>query len=345
MSTISTNLKHIRLLTGLNQKEFAQEVGVAQSTLSLMERGDREVSEKVSHTIEFRFRPRLDYLHEPIKYYSRGSLHFRHAREGRAHIDQVTTAFSISEHYLRKEYTGVQSILPELPIPDRNKPLSLEALEELAQNTRQFFGLDSGSFIRNLTELLHQHKVLVTELPGYITQESNCDGVSSPDDKGVRVIALNRNRSGDRYRFSLAHELAHLVLHTSTPRTDRAALEEEANKFAAAFLMPRELLVGKIDETMTLLDYLELKQQWGYSLQAIIRRAHELKLLSYDRYRSLRMQISGRGWRITEPGNVLLENLHVAPITILHSNDRQPEQTDSMATVIDLHGTTEKDSH
>ena len=193
-------------------------------------------------------------------------------------------------------------------------------------------------FITHSHEILHYHGILVTALPDYVVDETNFDGVSSPHNKSPRVIALNRkNRSGDRYRFSLAHELGHLVLHTDTPRSDRAAIETEANIFAGAFLMPKALLETTITNELTLKDYAELKQRWGYSIQAIIRRSHELNLINYKRYRSLRMQISGRGWSIKEPGTVLLENLHTIPIDILDKNQPHPTSEETaIATVTTL---------
>ncbi|WP_209273104.1 hypothetical protein [Corynebacterium coyleae] len=85
-----------------------------------------------------------------------------------------------------------------------------------------------------------------------------------------------------------------------------------------ALLMPRQLLGGKITPETTLAEYTNLKAQWGCSIQAIVRRAHELDLIDYKRYRSLRMQISGRGWRVNEPGDVLLENTFVEPVDLTH---------------------------
>lgn len=338
MSPHAANLKHFRLLIGKNQREFAHSLGVTQSTLSSAERGRRPVSEKLIHSIEFTYKPHAGFFNEPIMFYNAPDLLFRTARQGQAQAEQIATAFSIAEHYLQKAYSDVVSDLPKLPIPDASKPLDQATLEHLAQLTRTHFGLDDSSPIINITEILHYHGILVTALPDYVVDETNFDGVSSPHNKSPRVIALNRkNRSGDRYRFSLAHELGHLVLHTDTPRSDRAAIETEANIFAGAFLMPKALLETTITNELTLKDYAELKQRWGYSIQAIIRRSHELNLINYKRYRSLRMQISGRGWSIKEPGTVLLENLHTIPIDILDKNQPHPTSEETaIATVTTL---------
>ncbi len=71
------------------------------------------------------------------------------------------------------------------------------------------------------------------------------------------VIGLNSTQSRKRQRFSIAHELGHLVLHPGRPlivdhvrvnfRDDRASAgsfreEIEANAFAAELLMPKHML-------------------------------------------------------------------------------------------------------
>jgi Zn-dependent peptidase ImmA (M78 family) len=50
-----------------------------------------------------------------------------------------------------------------------------------------------------------------------------------------------------------------------------------------------------------------LKVRWGVSLQALIRRAHTLELLTPSQYRSLSAQLGARGWRTREPIAVPVE--------------------------------------
>ena len=314
MSTESTNLKHIRILLGYTQGAFAAELGVSQSTLSSVERQRRNLSPRLLTTAQFVTKVPREFFEEPIDYYDAPDLLFRTARLGQPESEKVATAFSITEHYLKRRYPNTTSKLPELNLDDQ--PLDLLTIEDAAARTREHLQLAPDTAIGNLTAALHQCGVIVTSLPDHIVGDTNVDGVSTPTPTPLRVIALNRQRSGDRYRFSLAHELGHLVLHTATTRRDLAALETEANQFAGALLMPRQLLVGTVTPGATLSDYAKLKSQWGCSIQAIVRRAHELDLIDYKRYRSLRMQISGRGWQVQEPVDVLLENTFVDPVEL-----------------------------
>ena len=316
MSTKSTNLKHIRILLGYTQGAFAAELGVSQSTLSSVERHQRNLSPRLLSTAQFVTKAPRKFFEEPIGYYDALDLRFRTARLGRAETEKIATAFSITEHYLKLRYPNQTSDLPDLELP--HAPLDQVVIEDAAARTREHLSLSPDTAIRNLTAVLHQRGVIVTSLPDHIVEDTNFDGVSTPTPAPLRVIALNRQRSGDRYRFSLAHELGHLVLHAATTRRDITALETEANQFAGALLMPRGLLCGTVTPETTLAEYTTLKAQWGCSIQAIVRRAHELDLIDYKRYRSLRMQISGRGWRVEEPGDVLLENTFVEPVDLTH---------------------------
>ncbi|MHC5879723.1 ImmA/IrrE family metallo-endopeptidase, partial [Streptococcus pyogenes] len=65
------------------------------------------------------------------------------------------------------------------------------------------------------------------------------------------VMLINANAAPDRKRLTLAHELGHLVLHSTNPTEN---METEATAFAAEFLMPeseirpelRRLDLGKL---------------------------------------------------------------------------------------------------
>ncbi len=80
------------------------------------------------------------------------------------------------------------------------------------------------------------------------------------------LIFINSNLSGDRARFTLAHEIGHLVLH-SIPDDD-GSMEEQADMFAADLLMPgpeiRHQLVNLNMEKLA-----RLKAFWKVSMQSV----------------------------------------------------------------------------
>jgi Zn-dependent peptidase ImmA (M78 family)/DNA-binding XRE family transcriptional regulator len=111
------------------------------------------------------------------------------------------------------------------------------------------------------------------------------------------VILINSGLCADRKRLTLAHELGHLCLHSSTATAD---MEEEANAFAAEFLMPEHVIRPEL-RNLGLGKLIDLKREWGVSMQAILERAHRLGLVkAHDRMDFCR-SLNSRGWKVCEP--------------------------------------------
>lgn len=119
------------------------------------------------------------------------------------------------------------------------------------------------------------------------------------------VLALLSGAPGDRLRYSVAHELGHLVLHDTS--TDHAVAEQEADQFAAELLTPIDAMRIHLPGRPTLAPLLAMKNEWKVSLRVLVRRAREAGLLDEVRYAGLFRQLSARGWTKTEPGLVSVE--------------------------------------
>jgi Zn-dependent peptidase ImmA (M78 family)/transcriptional regulator with XRE-family HTH domain len=119
------------------------------------------------------------------------------------------------------------------------------------------------------------------------------------------VIVLVSGAPGDRQRFSVAHELGHLILH-QTGQTGRD-VEAEADEFAAELLTPKTAIADALPRSPTLNGLAMLKTTWGVSIKTLVRRARELGIIGQDRSISLYKQISTRGWNRREPGYVPYE--------------------------------------
>ena len=112
------------------------------------------------------------------------------------------------------------------------------------------------------------------------------------------LVLLNRNHPADRLRFTLAHELGHLVMH----RFPTIEMEDEANEFASSLLLPeREMREAFSGRRITLELLAALKPEWRVAMQALLMRAKALGFLTDNQNRYLWQQISSRGWRLREP--------------------------------------------
>lgn len=87
-------------------------------------------------------------------------------------------------------------------------------------------------------------KVVLAALPLKIS------GMIKPDDNGSFIIKINRFEPKERQRFTIAHEIAHFLLHSDKIQAGvvdsvlyrsklSSRLEAEANRLAADIVMPR----------------------------------------------------------------------------------------------------------
>lgn len=114
------------------------------------------------------------------------------------------------------------------------------------------------------------------------------------------TIFLNVDKSAERLRFDLAHELAHLVLHRGLVTTGNRAAELAANEFAGNFLVPPEALMSHARRNMSLASVHTTKKVFGVSAMAMVVRLHQLSLINDWQYRSWMVELSKQGYRSHE---------------------------------------------
>ncbi|MFO0851366.1 MAG: XRE family transcriptional regulator [Gemmataceae bacterium] len=164
--------------------------------------------------------------------------------------------------------------------------------EEVARITRASWGLPMGP-IRNLVNAIENAGGIVVQLP---FGTDKLDAVSQWPRNSSPLFFVNRELPVDRWRFSLAHELGHLVMHAAPPPD----AEEQADRFASEFLMPAREIESELGQ-MTLAKAARLKPVWRVSMQALIRRARDLGRITDRHYRTLFTQIGQEGYRKNEP--------------------------------------------
>jgi Zn-dependent peptidase ImmA (M78 family) len=299
-------VRTLRELLGLTQIRLAEIAGVSQSWLSDVETGSREIDLRGLSLI-------ADATGTPLKFFQvqssavpLDSLRFRKL----ASASKITTrrihAF-YGESYRVSENLLADGNYPSSPLPYASKEdVNEEDIEYFASLTREALRLAPDKPIPHLTRALERSGIAAAPIvltdfdTGELGYSGHHFGVSYWGGIGeIALIGYFPGEQGDRDRFTMAHELGHLVLHTFRPRSPNA--EDEANRFAAAMLVPRERAVTDISEHMSLAGYARLKATWGVSIQALIMRGAALGLIGEVRKRSLFVQLSQQGWRKKEP--------------------------------------------
>lgn len=294
MTISGDRVRQAREFAGLTQAGLAERIGLTQAAISQLETGQKQPSDEVATRIAFAtgfpigFFTQIESFDFPL-----GSLIFRArtsltaTERSRAHrLAQV--AFEVAAKLAQR----VHQLTVRLPTKTED-PTSAATL------ARSGMGLSPDTPIPHLTNVLERNGVLILALP---TSIAALDAFSSWAGQDPRwpVIAFVSGKLGDRLRFSIAHELGHLVMHQS-PRGSFAELERDANRFAAEFLLPDQAMRQEITTPITLSSLTKLKRRWLVSTQVLIRRAYDLEIATERQYRYLMQQLSHRGWRIREP--------------------------------------------
>lgn len=191
-----------------------------------------------------------------------------------------------------------------LPEPDLPSFPGVDA-ETGSLALRQYWGIGENS-VGHMIRLAELHGVRIFSLP------RECDSVDAFSFKLGRVpfILLNTQKSAERLRMDVAHELAHLTLHWEGKSQGRTE-EHEAAQFASAFLMPRASVLSLAPRNGTIKDIVAAKQRWGVSAAALTYRMHKVEMLSDWRYRKTFAYLSRRGYRTSEPAPIAPESSDV----------------------------------
>jgi Zn-dependent peptidase ImmA (M78 family) len=124
--------------------------------------------------------------------------------------------------------------------------------------------------------------------------------------QSIRTIVVNARHSGERQRFTLAHELGHLLLTVPDGRLG----EKFCQRFASAFLMPAQLAfqeVGRRRRAFPVRELFRLKALFGVSAQAVAYRCRDLDIISETLFVSIFRQFGMRQWRKQEPNPIVSE--------------------------------------
>jgi Zn-dependent peptidase ImmA (M78 family)/transcriptional regulator with XRE-family HTH domain len=298
-------LRNLRQLNGMTQKAFAAELGIGQAQLSQIERGDRQLTAQHMVTARQRFNIPLDFFNAAPITYGPNDLNYRTRKLTQAQQDRAATMFGLTEQEVRSTANTTNPTCSiDAPENADGGVHALREIEAFAEAARQLIGVRSDKVVNNVTRCIERLGILVTGL-NLPDLSARIDGISSPRrTEEPFVVAIALDKSGDRLRFSAAHELGHILLHTENRPLNREEREGEADAFASAFLLPREAMLDELSPGLTLTGYARIKARWGVSIQAIVRRAFDLSVIDKDRYRSLQVQISTRGWRTDEPVEV-----------------------------------------
>jgi len=291
-------LQLLRESRGLSQTALAKRSGIPQPTLSKAESGlteldpDRLVA--LSRALEYP----VDVLDWPDEIFGFGSSAFHHRKQqslGVTTLHQIHADVNLIRMRVVRLLRGVEldSVFrfPTFEVEEFGTP------SEVARAVRATWKLPMGP-VESMIGVLEKSGAIVVRADLH-SRRISAISTSAPGSPPLFVI--NDGMSADRERFTLAHELGHLVMHDLPSSPEDA--EREADQFAAEFLMP----AAEIRSELTAIDLRKaaaLKRKWRTAMSALIRRARDLGKIDDSRYKSLNVQMSRQGWLKLEPVQV-----------------------------------------
>ncbi|MBI2908293.1 MAG: ImmA/IrrE family metallo-endopeptidase [Chloroflexi bacterium] len=314
---LGLRLQEARKERGLTQQDAAQRIGVARTTLTAMEKGERSV--------------RADELVQLAALYGRDVHNLLRRREpvpdfivqfrmslSQQNLDNSEVLAVIAEFkQLSEDYLELEALC-NAPLPRKDPPPydvrdvpAEQAGEDVAAAERNRLGLGDGP-IGNLRDMLETDvgvRIFCMKMPSRIS------ALLGYTERASACMAINANHPGERQRWSLAHECAHFL--TRRYQADVMVLssyqrvpesERFADSFAKFFLMPSTGLLRRFNElkrarhgAITPADLVKLAHYYEVSFEAITRHLEAQRMLPAGTYEDL----VARGFKVREAQGIL----------------------------------------
>jgi Zn-dependent peptidase ImmA (M78 family) len=281
---------------GITVTSLGRELGVTPKTVTRWEDGDRHPAEEMLAQLAAVLRvPQAFLLASDVEELKPEAVSFRaltkmSAREREMSLSAGRIAVEVSR-YLRGSFRLPQAAVPTLAGWDP---------EAAADAVRERWGLGVAP-ISNMLDVLEAHGVRVFSLAADCASVDAFSFIS----EGEPFVLLNLNKTGERRRFDAAHELGHLVLHCGPESPHGREQEAQAQRFAAAFLMPSASVLGAGLQGATVPQILKAKRRWKVAAMALTHRLRELHLLTEWGYRDACVRLSQMGFRSGEPAGAI----------------------------------------
>ncbi|MCJ7778566.1 MAG: XRE family transcriptional regulator [Sedimentisphaerales bacterium] len=278
---------------GLTQSKLARETSISQASISKFERDEQPITKDALERIA----KVLDY---PPKFFTR---------------DVVVRGLGVSGVFHRKRLNVPISVLKRIQAETSIRISEIESLlhsvEIRCAHKFHRYDIEEYNDAEQIAEIVRvQWKLPLGPIKSVIGTIESAEGIVFKYDLGTRkldaqsqwvsgmppVFFVNGRIPIDRMRFTLAHEIGHIVMHEyPTPH-----MEDEANRFASAFLMPKNEIVLDL-VPFSLERAVELKRKWKVSIAAIMMRAFDLGVISHSQKRRYFTNLGVLGYRTEEP--------------------------------------------
>ncbi|VAY86464.1 helix-turn-helix domain-containing protein [Ferrovum myxofaciens] len=317
---IGQRLYRARKAAGLSLRDLGAQVGLTHAAIKKYEDEQAtppsttllKLARALNVRTEYFFRPETVAL-DRIEYRKRSTLPKKRL-EAIEHevIDQIERRIELENLF------PSPPVAPFAPVHGLPKQVSnLAQIEDAAEEVRKAWDLGYDP-IPDLIDILETHGIRVFMID--TNADPKFDGLAATVNQ-MPIIVVGSNWPGDRQRFTIAHELGHLML--AGRLTDELNEELACNRFAGAFLIPRKSVLQELGSHRSYIEPKELallKEEFGLSMAGILYRARDLGVIS-PAWRDEQAKLFRiKGWHVTEPGKPYPpEKAHIFEQLVFHA--------------------------
>lgn len=311
-------LQSARMYRGKTIVDLSKDIGISKQAISQFENGlaspQFDTLMSIADALSF---PREYFFEKDNIDIMLGNTYFR-AQSKRTKKDENRQKERVKLVGQLYNFLNEYIDFPQLNLPQIEEDASIE---EKAIKLREYWGLGEEP-IKDLVYILEKNGIVITAMKMDSSEVDAFTQLQIINNMKYFIIVLgNDKRSAVRRQFSVAHELAHIVMHDGFINLDEISneenrhMEDEAHAFAAAFLLPPNAFIKDVSAYPTNLEYYkQLKKKWRTSISAMLVRANHLGVLNYNSYQNMMKKMSRSGWRKEEP---LDDTLIISKPTVL----------------------------
>lgn len=301
VSSFGVRLKAARRMAGLSMDALVakMENSISKSAISKYENDLMSPDSKVMLALADALAVKPDFFFSKVDLFME-ALNFRKKSAlGAKAIDSLKA--QIQDKLER--YFELESFISKEVLVSKVKAFkiigNLDDIEAAALKLREGWGIGREGPVAYVVDLLEEHGIKVIE----IDAPEGFDGLSGRAGTAPFIV-LNKNVPSDRKRLTALHEFAHLYF-SFQPSLTATEQEKLCHSFGSSFLLPRDVLIKELGAKRSEISFIELrdiKTQYGVSMQAIMYRAKQQRIISEYAYEALIKAFSAKGWRKKEPG-------------------------------------------
>lgn len=319
-----------RQARGHSAAELARRLGISPGMMSKLEHGIVQLGDDRVQEIanELHYPPSLFYRPERVR--GSDSICFHHRKRRTMPVRKLDAI----EAEMHLSQLRVRTLLGELEIEAPYEFPTLDPDEHggvggVARLLRAMWHVPTGPIV-NLVRLVESAGAVVI-VRDFGTQK--LDGMSCWAKSVPPLFFLNSAMPTARLRWTLAHEIGHLVMHWTPPEGDP---EQEADEFAAEFLLPNAETRHDL-RSLTFKRLPPLKAYWRVSMFALVKTGSVRRLLPANQVKSLYVQMSRLGWRTAEPYDLPPEQPVLTDQAISVHLNEHGYSTGELARIINLY--------